>query len=79
MPAAKGLFHRAIIQSTLWDTAITALEPHEAAAATELFLSRVGVSATELDTLQLMPSGAAARGPDRGRCRLATSRLRTSR
>ena len=23
MPAAKGLFHRAIIQSTLWDTAIT--------------------------------------------------------
>ena len=26
MPAAKGLFHRAIIQSTLWDTAITAAE-----------------------------------------------------
>ena len=34
MPAAKGLFHRAIIQSTLWDTAISALEPREAAAAT---------------------------------------------
>ena len=30
MPAAKGLFHRAIIQSTLWDTAITALEVPDA-------------------------------------------------
>jgi para-nitrobenzyl esterase len=55
MPAAKGLFHRAIIQSTLWDTAITALEPNEAAAATELLLSRVGLKPTELDKLQLMP------------------------
>jgi len=55
MPAARGLFHRAIIQSTLWDTAITALEPHEAAAATELLLSRVGVKRTELDRLQQMP------------------------
>ena len=55
MPAAKGLFHRAIIQSTLWDTAITALEPHEAHAATELLLSRVGVKPTELDKLQQMP------------------------
>ena len=54
MPAAKGLFHRAIIQSTLWDTAITALEPHEAASATELLLSRVGVKPTELDRLQQM-------------------------
>ena len=54
MPAAKGLFHRAIIQSTLWDTAITALEPHDAAAATELLLSRVGVKPTELDKLQQM-------------------------
>jgi para-nitrobenzyl esterase len=52
--AARGLFHRAIIQSTLWDTAITALEPHEAAAATRLLLSRVGVKPTELDKLQQM-------------------------
>ncbi len=55
MPAAKGLFHRAIIQSTLWDTAITALEPHEAAAATELLLARLGVKPTELDKLQQTP------------------------
>jgi para-nitrobenzyl esterase len=55
MPAAKGLFHRAIIQSTLWDTAITALEPGEAAAATEVFLSRVGLTPTTLDRLQQLP------------------------
>jgi len=55
MPAAKGLFHRAIIQSTLWDTAIAALEPHEAAAATDLFLSRVGLTPAELDKLQTWP------------------------
>ncbi len=52
MPAAKGLFHRAIIQSTLWDTAITALEPHEASAATELLLSRLDVKRDGLDRLQ---------------------------
>jgi len=55
MPAARGLFHRAIIQSTLWDTAIEALEPHEASAATELMLSRLGLNATRLDELQQMP------------------------
>src|SRR6185436_7381521 len=55
MPAAKGLFHRAIIQSTLADTAITALEPHEASAATDVFLSRMGLKATQLDALQKMP------------------------
>jgi para-nitrobenzyl esterase len=55
MPSAKGLFHRAIIQSTLWDTAITALEPRDAAAATEMFLSRVGVTPAELDRLQALP------------------------
>ena len=55
MPAAKGLFHRAIIQSTLWDTAITALEIPEASAATETFLARVGVKPGEIDKLQAMP------------------------
>ncbi len=55
MPAAKGLFHRAIIQSTLWDTAITALEIPDASAAAELFLSRVGVKPGEIDKLQAMP------------------------
>lgn len=56
MPAAKGLFHRAIIQSTLWDTAIEALEPVEASAATELLLSRLGLKTNQLDELQQMPA-----------------------
>ena len=36
MPAAKGLFHRAIIMSTLADTAITGLQPARAIEAAEL-------------------------------------------
>lgn len=55
MPAARGLFHRAIIQSTLSDTAVTALEPPDAAAATELFLSRLGVRPSQVGDLQKMP------------------------
>jgi para-nitrobenzyl esterase len=55
MPAAKGLFHRAIIQSTLWDTAITALELPDATRATETFLSRLGVTPGEIGRLQSMP------------------------
>jgi para-nitrobenzyl esterase len=55
MPAAKGLFHRAIIQSTLWDTAITASEISEASAAAEMFLARMGVKRGEIDKLQAMP------------------------
>jgi para-nitrobenzyl esterase len=42
--------------STLADTAITALEPHEAAAAAELLLSRLGVTRDRADTLQEIPS-----------------------
>ena len=56
MPSAKGLFHRAIIQSTLWDTAITALEPGSASAATDVLLSRVGLKPAELDRLQQLPA-----------------------
>jgi para-nitrobenzyl esterase len=55
MPAAKGLFHRAVIQSTLWETAITAMEIADASAATEMFLARVGVKPGEIDKLQAMP------------------------
>jgi|KBSMisStandDraft_5_1062788.scaffolds.fasta_scaffold119781_2 para-nitrobenzyl esterase len=55
MPAAKGLFHRAIIQSTLWDTAITAAEIPDASAAAEMFLARAGVKPGEIDKLQAMP------------------------
>ena len=55
MPAAKGLFHRAIIQSTLWDTAITALDTSDASAATEMFLARAGVKPGEIEKLQAVP------------------------
>jgi len=56
MPAAKGLFHRAIIQSTLWDTAITATEIPDATMAAEMFLARIGVKPGAIGTLQTMPS-----------------------
>jgi len=55
MPAAKGLFHRAIIQSTLADTAITATEIPDASTAAEMFLARVGLKPGEIDKLQAMP------------------------
>ena len=54
-PAAQGLFHRAIIMSTLADTAITGLEPERAAEAAELLLRRLGIApadAARLETLQ---------------------------
>lgn len=52
MPAAKGLFHRAIIMATLADTAITALEPQEASNAAGQFLSRLGITGANADRLQ---------------------------
>jgi para-nitrobenzyl esterase len=45
----------AIIQSTLWDTAITASEISDASAAAEMFLARAGVKPGEIDKLQAMP------------------------
>jgi para-nitrobenzyl esterase len=51
-PAAEGLFHRAIIMSTLADTAVTGLEPEEAADAAELLLRRLGI-ASPADTARL--------------------------
>jgi para-nitrobenzyl esterase len=56
MPAAKGLFHRAVIQSTLWDTAITAAEIPDASTAAEMFLARVGVKPGDIGKLQAMPA-----------------------
>jgi len=55
-PAAKGLFHRAIIMSTLADTAITGLEPASAIEAAETLLTRLGVSPSDADRLQSMPA-----------------------
>jgi para-nitrobenzyl esterase len=55
-PAAKGLFHRAIIMSTLADTAVTGLAPARALEAAEMFLKRVGVTAADADRLQALPA-----------------------
>src|SRR6185503_6582078 len=55
-PAAKGLFHRAIIMSTLADTAVTGLAPARAVEAAELLLARLGVKAADADRLLQMPA-----------------------
>jgi para-nitrobenzyl esterase len=54
MPAAKGLFHKAIIMSTLADTAITALDPHDANEVADRFLSRIGVTTTNTGKLHTL-------------------------
>jgi para-nitrobenzyl esterase len=55
-PAAKGLFHRAIIMSTLADTAISGLEPARAVEATELLLRRLDLTPQTADRLVSMPA-----------------------
>ncbi len=73
-PAAKGLFHRAIIMSTLADTAVTGLAPARAVEAAELLLGasrrqRVGRGEASAD------AGRADRcGIDRWRPRRRTRR-----
>ncbi len=63
MPAAKGLFHRAIIHSTLADTAVRALPQDEASQAAELLLARVGRDQLRtLSTERLL--AAVTDGPD---------------
>ena len=56
LPSAKGLFHRAIIMSTLGDTAITGLEPARAVEAAEMLLGRLGLKASDADTLMTLPA-----------------------
>jgi para-nitrobenzyl esterase len=56
LPSAKGLFHRAIIMSTLADTAVTGLEPARAVEAAELLLTRLGLKAPDADALMSMPA-----------------------
>ena len=67
-PSAKGLFHRAIIMSTLADTAVTGLEPARATDAAELLLKRLGLKASDAGQLQTMPVerivAALSDGPD---------------
>jgi para-nitrobenzyl esterase len=55
-PAARGLFHRAIIMSTLADTAVTGLSPDRAAEAAELIMGRLGVKPSEAARLQQLPA-----------------------
>ena len=55
-PAAKGLFHRAIIMSTLADTAVTGLAPDRAVEAAELLLARLGIPAADAERLQTIPA-----------------------
>ena len=55
-PTAKGLFHRAIIMSTLADTAVTGLEPVRAVEAAELLLMRLGLKPSDADALVTMPA-----------------------
>jgi para-nitrobenzyl esterase len=72
-PAARGLFHRAIIMSTLADTALTGLEPARAVEAAEQLLARLGIAqrdAARLETLDpetivaALASAGGAAAPD---------------
>jgi para-nitrobenzyl esterase len=56
LPEARGLFHRAIIMSTLADTAVTGLEPERAIEAAELYLARLGLKPADAGRLQEMPA-----------------------
>jgi para-nitrobenzyl esterase len=58
LPAAKGLFHRAIIMSTLADTAVTGLSPERARDAAELLLARLGIQVSQAERLQTIPAEA---------------------
>jgi para-nitrobenzyl esterase len=57
-PAARGLFHRAIIMSTLADTALTGLEPEQAVEAAELLLQRLGIATPDAARLETLPAEA---------------------
>ncbi|HMB72222.1 MAG TPA: carboxylesterase family protein [Gammaproteobacteria bacterium] len=52
MPSAVGLYHRAIIMSTLADTAVTALSRDAALEAADLLLARLGLRRARLEELQ---------------------------
>jgi para-nitrobenzyl esterase len=55
-PTARGLFHRAIIMSTLEDTAVTGLAPERALEASELLMGRLGINARDASRLQQLPA-----------------------
>jgi para-nitrobenzyl esterase len=51
MPRAKGLFHRAIVQSTISDTALWGQPRADATKTAETLLSRLGMKPDQLDGL----------------------------
>lgn len=53
MPAAKGLFHRAIAES---GAGLSGVPHEEATKSAELFLTKLGVDPTKLDQLQRLPT-----------------------
>ncbi|MGA8767590.1 MAG: carboxylesterase/lipase family protein [Candidatus Acidiferrales bacterium] len=52
MPSAKGLFHRAVVQSA---SAITGVPKDEATSSAEAFLAKLGLKSNQIDQLQNMP------------------------
>jgi len=55
MPRAKGLFHRAIAQSTLVDMAVRGMPAADGVKNTERLLALLGLKRTQLDVLQTLP------------------------
>ena len=54
MPAAKGLFHRAIAES---GAGLSGVPRDEATKSAEVFLAKLGVEPTKLDQLHKLPAG----------------------
>jgi para-nitrobenzyl esterase len=71
MPAAKGLFHRMIIGSTLADTGVTGTPKDEALKWTEIYLRRLGLKPNQAEELrkfsaETLVAAMAGTGPDSG-------------
>ena len=62
MPSAKGLFHRAIIQS---GPAIRGVDAKDATAYTERLLVKLGIKANEIDKLRQIPAQQLLLSADR--------------
>ncbi|NOT44299.1 MAG: carboxylesterase/lipase family protein [Acidobacteria bacterium] len=65
MPRAKGLFHRAIAQSTLVDMAVRGMPADDAVRNTEGLLTRLGLTRNQLDRLQSLPVETILAAQDR--------------
>ena len=56
LPEAKGLFHRAIIMSTLYETAVRGDSAEDAVESGELLLGRLGIRPADAARLQELPA-----------------------